>query len=268
MAGFCTKCGKPLPESGVCPCTMQQQPVMQQQPPVMRQQPPAAQQGYVAPQYSASPSKVGMALGGSLKNLPNLWVGYFRDPVGTTRLAADKRDAVSGAWMLALQIVLSLLGTLFFALIHLNGTMYYKFGDVVLSWLGISFLGPILAFGVSIGLIYVLAGIAKQRVDIRSAVAMTGASSVIPTVLLLATMLLGMIGSVVFELFAILLVAAWAVSFFTNVTQVLNIKLNIINTFVLILAFMAAYYLISVLLGWFLYDGEILSFAGLLINLG
>ena len=26
MAGFCTRCGRPLPESGICPCTQQAEP--------------------------------------------------------------------------------------------------------------------------------------------------------------------------------------------------------------------------------------------------
>jgi len=33
MAGFCTRCGRPLPESGICPCTQQPQQPQYQQPP-------------------------------------------------------------------------------------------------------------------------------------------------------------------------------------------------------------------------------------------
>ena len=53
MAGFCTKCGRPLPESGVCPCTQVEQPQYEapqyQQP--QYQAPQYQQPQYQAPQY-------------------------------------------------------------------------------------------------------------------------------------------------------------------------------------------------------------------------
>ena len=262
MAGFCTKCGRPLPEDGICPCTMQQpqgnaapeQPQEAPQPQAAPQFQAAPQpQGYVAPQYSTKPSKVGMALGGGLKNLPNLLVGYFRDPVGTTRLASEKKDFVSGLIMMGLSVILTLLGTLFFGLIHLNGVTYWSFGKLVLPWLGITILGPIVAYVITIGLIYVLTAIAKMRVDFRSVVAVAGVSSVLPVVLLAVSMLAGMISPIIFEIFAVLMCAAWAVGFFTTVFQVFGIKMNIINTLVLILGLAVACYAIVLLMTWFAY---------------
>lgn len=266
MAGFCTKCGRPLPENGVCPCTMQQENAAPQQgytPPqgyapqqqgyVPQQQGYDPQQGYTPPQYSTSPSKVGMVLGGSLKNLPNMWVGYFRDPVGTTRLASEKKDYVSGLIMMGLSVIFTLLGTLFFGLIHLNEVTYWEFGDLVLPWLGITFLGPIVAYVITIGLLYILTAIAKMRVDFRSVIAIVGVNSVLPVVLLAVTMLAGMISPIVFEIFAVLLCAAWVIGFFTSVLQVLNIKMNIVNTFVLLLGITVAVYAIVLLLTWFVY---------------
>ncbi len=272
MAGFCTKCGRPLPENGVCPCTMQQENAVPQQgyaPPqgyAPQQQGYAPQQGYTPPQYSTSPSKVGKALGGSLKNLPNLWVGYFRDPVGTTRLASEKKDYVSGLIMMGLSVILTLLGTLFFGLIHLNEVTYWDFGDLVLPWLGISFLGPIVAYVITIGLLYILTAIAKMRVDLRSVIAIVGVGSVLPVVLLAVSMLAGMISPIIFEIFAVLMCAAWAVSFFTTVSQVLGIKMNIVNTFMLILGITVAVYAIVLLLTWFAYGemGDVLGLRTLL----
>ena len=54
MAGFCTRCGRPLPESGICPCTQQPQQPQYQQP--QHQQP---QQ----PQAPKEPSAFGLARG-------------------------------------------------------------------------------------------------------------------------------------------------------------------------------------------------------------
>ena len=53
MAGFCNKCGRPLPEDGICPCTMQQPqgnaaPEQPQEAPQFQAAPQP--QGYVAPQ--------------------------------------------------------------------------------------------------------------------------------------------------------------------------------------------------------------------------
>lgn len=245
MAGFCTKCGRPLPESGVCPCTMQENPAPQGYVP---QQP---QQGYVAPQYSTAPSKVGMAVGGSLKNIPNLLVGYFRDPVGTTRLAAEKKDLAGGLMMMAISLIVTLLGTLFFGLVQLY---YWSFGDFVLPWLGVTFLGPIVGYGLTIGMFYILTAIAKMRVDFRAVVAATGVSSVLVVMLLAASMLLSMISPIVFEIFVILACGAWIVGFFTTVFQVFGIKMNIINTVVVVLGIAVATYAVVELITWLAFN--------------
>ena len=50
MAGFCTKCGRPLPENGICPCTQVEQPAPQPEQP-QYQQPQYQQPQYQAPQY-------------------------------------------------------------------------------------------------------------------------------------------------------------------------------------------------------------------------
>ena len=253
MAGFCTKCGRPLPESGVCPCTMQENPAPQGYVPPQGYAPQQPQQGYVAPQYSTAPSKVGMAVGGSLKNLPNLLVGYFRDPVGTTRLAAEKKDAAGGLMMMAISVIVTLLGTLFFGLVQLN---YWSFGDFVLPWLGVTFLGPIVGYGLTIGMFYILTAIAKMRVDFRAVVAATGVSSVLVVVLLAASMLLSMISPIVFEIFVILACGAWIVSFFTTVFQVFCIKMNIINTVVVVLGIAVAAYAVVELITWLAFNAN------------
>ena len=65
MAGFCTKCGRPLPENGICPCTQVEQPAPQpeqpqyQQPqyqPYQQQYQPAPAQPYVNPYKPVRPA--------------------------------------------------------------------------------------------------------------------------------------------------------------------------------------------------------------------
>lgn len=279
MAGFCTKCGRPLPENGICPCSMQpgnmtppqgnvppqgyapQQGYMPPQGYAPQQgnvtpQGYAPQQGYVPPQgymppqYNPAP-KQDSAFVAALKNLPNLFLGYFRDPVGTSRLASEKKDFLSGLIIMAMSVILTLLGTLFFTLVHYNGFGYFGFGWVAPRWIGISFLAPILAFGITIGLIYLLSLIAKANLDFRSVLATIGVNAVIPVCLLAVSMLAGMISVVVFEIFAVLMCAAWVVSFFTMVFQVFDFKMNIVNTLLLIAGLAIAFYVIVMLVTWF-----------------
>ena len=261
MAGFCTKCGRPLPENGICSCSMQPEnttppqggaPQQGYMPPqgYAPQQGYAPPQGYMPPQYNPVP-KQDSAFVAALKNLPNLFLGYFRDPVGTSRLASEKKDFLSGLIIMAASVILTLLGTLFFALVHYSGFGYFGFGWVAPRWIGISFLAPILAFGITIGLIYLLSLIAKANLDFRSVLAVVGVNAMLPVCLLAVSMLAGMISVVVFEIFAVLMCAAWAVSFFTAVFQVFNIKMNIVNTLLLIAGLAIAFYVVVLLVTWF-----------------
>lgn len=291
MAGFCTKCGRPLPENGICSCSMQpenmtppqgsappqgyapqqgymppqgyapQQGYMPPQGSAPQQgyMPPqgyapqqgyAPLQGYVPPQYNPVP-KQDSAFVAALKNLPNLFLGYFRDPVGASRLASEKKDFLSGLIIMAMSVILTLFGTLFFALVHYSGYGYFGFGWVAPRWIGLSFLAPILAFGITIGLIYLLSLIAKANLDFRSVLAVVGVNAILPVCLLAVSMLAGMISVVVFEIFAVLMCAAWVVSFFTAVFQVFDIKMNIVNTLLLIAGLAIAFYVIVLLVTWF-----------------
>ena len=94
MAGFCTRCGRPLPESGICPCT--QQPQQPQQP------------QYQQPQAPKEPSAFGLAI----KGLPQLWLSYCKDPIGTTRKAVEKHDFLSGILMAAVTYIAVFFATL------------------------------------------------------------------------------------------------------------------------------------------------------------
>ena len=278
MAGFCTSCGKPLPENGICPCKAQaapQQPyAAPQQPYAAPQQPYAApQQPYAAPQQPYTTQQTYMAntqqpiapytpvvlvrqgpsaFGKFFKTV----LDYFKDPVGASRTVLDSRDIVSGGLAAAACVLLTLLGTLLFALVADR----FDFGDVAPAWIVMSIFGPALAIGITFGLAMALAKIAKLPVDPMGLLSVTCINTILPACLLAASMLLGMIGGLVFEIFAILLFAAWAVTAFTMIFQVLNIKMNIISIAVLIAGMAVAFIIIMLLLNWFLFDGNISLF--------
>ena len=122
MAGFCTRCGRPLPESGICPCTQQPQ-----------------QPQYQQPQAPKEPSAFGLAI----KGLPQLWLSYCKDPIGTTRKAVEKHDFLSGILMAAVTYIAVFFATLVYAL-----RLDSHFPAV--AWLGASLLMPVAGFGLTL----------------------------------------------------------------------------------------------------------------------
>ena len=256
MAGFCTSCGKPLPENGVCSCQTQQPPVQQQSYQQQSyQQQPYQQQPYVQPQpvYIVRPQGPSV-FGEYMKKL----VAYFKDPAGTTRSVLEKKDIASGGITMAAAVLFTLLGTMLFILIR----DWFDFGDVVPAWIVLGLFGPVLAYGITFGILFALTKMAKINVDPIGLISAVGFSSILPVALLAVSMLLGMISAVVFEIFAVLMFAAWIVNVFTLVFQVLDIKLNLIGTLLLIGGMAVAYYIIIMLLNWLIFDGNIVAFIG------
>ncbi len=287
MAGFCTSCGKPLPDSGVCSCgagfvnpqdgetslltpqmNVPQQPQMNipQQPPMTAPQQPFApyppqqfsppQQPYApyppqqpyAPYPPMAPVRQGpSAFGKFFKTIVN----YFKDPVGTSRNVLEHRDILSGGLTAALCAILTLLGTMLYILVR-----GFNFGARVPAWIVMSIFAPAVAIGISFGVIFLLAKIAKTNVNPLGLLAATAINALIPAGLLAASMLLSMIGAVVFEIFAILMFAAWAITTLTLVFQVLNIKMNIVSLSLLVVGFAVAYLIVIMMLNWFLFDGS------------
>lgn len=277
MAGFCVKCGKPLPEDGVCPCTQAaepqapyQQPVYQQVPyqqvpyqqPAYQQNPyqQAPQQGYpVYVQVKQGPS----VFGNFFKVLGN----YFKDPVGTTRTAYEKKDIASSLITMCASILFTLLGTLFFSLVWHND-WFIDFGDLVPAWIVLGLFSAPIAYGLTWLLAFASAKLSGSGFDPAGALAAVGVSAILPAVLLAASMLLSMIDPLVFEIMAILTVGAWVVNAFTLIIQVLKVKMNILNTLVLIAGFAVAYIVMVLLLNWFVFDGNIKPFIDTIGDLG
>lgn len=167
MAGFCTRCGRPLPESGICPCTQQPQQPQYQQP--QHQQP---QQ----PQAPKEPSAFGLAI----KGLPKLWLSYCKDPIGTTRKAVEKHDFLSGILMAAVTYIAVFFATLVYAL-----RLDYHFPAV--AWLGASLLMPVAGFGLTLLATLVLTKVAKVPSDFKGMLASSGLGMTFPATLAVVT---------------------------------------------------------------------------------
>ena len=193
-----------------------------------------------------------------MKNLPRLLGGYFKDPVRTTQLAAEKRDFLSGLIMVGITTVLALFGLLFFGLVQ-----FRNFGNYVPAWIVTGLFAPIVACGITVGLLYALTAIARMRVDFRSVLAIAGVNCIIPAVLLAASMFLSMISGTIFMIFATLMLIAWIVTFFMCVFQVLGLKMNIISIIVLIGGITVAYYVVLLMQYWFLLGDAAIWFLAL-----
>lgn len=265
MAGFCVKCGKPLPENGICSCTQAapqqpqyQQPQYQQTPyqQTPYQQPQYQQAPYQQPQYQQGyPVYVPMKQGPSaFQKFVKVLGSYFKDPVGATRAAYEQKDISSSAIVMCAGILFTLLGTLFFSLVqHME---WLDFGDLVPAWLILSIFAAPIAYGLTWLLAFAAAKLSGTNIDPLGTLAAVGVSGILPTFLLAASMLLGMAHCLIFEIMAILMFAAWAVNAFTLVLQVLKVKMNIINTLVLIVGLAVAFIVIVLLLNWFIFDGN------------
>ena len=225
MEGNCPRCGKPLPESGVCDCTQQSK----------------TSRGYEPPYYSAP-----RPMGAALTNLPSLMVGYIRNPIGTCRLAMEKRDTASAILMMTLTVLLS-----FFSCLLL--TVRYsaaRFGRIAFEWAITGLGAPLAAFAATYALLYLMVSMAGVRTDSRRILALMGVNTLLPLVFLLLGTILGMVHLVAFEIFTVMIFAAWVVSFFLMMVHGLGIRLNVINGAVLVCGMTLAYFLVNYLRSW------------------
>lgn len=268
MAGFCTSCGSPLPESGVCPCKATAQP---QQPtdPNFQQYPQQPYQPYQQPyQQPVYPAQKGPSV---FAKFFEVMGSYFKDPVGTSRSVLEKKDIVSGGLSIAACTVLTLLGTLLFILIVvLDNYTYYgysirDFGDYAPAWAVVGLFAPILAVGITFCVLYALAKLSKVEVDPIGLISAIGINTLIPACLLAVSMVMSLLSAVIFEIMAVMMFAAWIIGVFTLIFQVLNIKMSIVSYALLTAGVAAAYFMIVMLLNWLVFNGDIVTYIGSLM---
>lgn len=266
MAGFCTSCGRPLPENGVCPCKAAAQPQQPSEP--IYQQQPYQQQYQPSYQQPVYPVRQGPS---AFAKFFNVMGSYFKDPVGTSRSVLEKKDIISGGLSIAACTLFSLIGTLLFVLVViLDKYTYYgysirDFGDYAPAWVVVGLFAPALAVGITFCVIFVLAKLSKNDVDPIGLFSAIGINTLIPACLLAVSMVMSLLSTVIFEILAVMMFAAWIIGVFTLIFQVLNIKMNIISYALLIAGLTAAYYMIVMLLNWLVFNGDIVAYIGSLL---
>ena len=208
---YCTKCGKPLPENGVCSCTARRE----------------------------------AAFLNALRSLPALWRAYFRNPVALTRRMGERRDWLRGLVVLLATLLASLLSTLVFALRFSGG-----FALAFAPWVTAGLFAPVLAVALCAGVLYALTSLAKMRVDFRTVAAVLGVNAMLPLTLTAASVLLTLIHPLAFHILSYLALAAWGVSFFAAVYEVFSLRVDRVNLLVLTGGLAAAYAIVILLRGW------------------
>jgi len=222
MAGYCTQCGRPLPDDGICPCARRQ--------------------------TQTKRRTRGGALDKAVHALPSLWLRYLKDPVGASRLAQERCETSNALTMMAATVLLSFLSTALFTLRYAAD----HFGRAVLRWSLTGLLAPVLALLLTFGLVYTLTALAKMRVNVRSVIAAIGANTALPLTLLAASVVLSLLHMTVFYVFCVLLFASWAVAAFLLISQVFGVRFTLPSCLVTV-GFMAlGYYAVALLRDWML----------------
>lgn len=257
MAGFCTKCGRPLPESGICPCTQQaaqpapQQPQYQQpqyqQPQYQPQyQQPQYQQYYQQPQYQPAPQqpaapKEPSAFGLAFADLPKKFVRLVKDPAAELRNSVEKKDMFGGIIGMAIAVTICFFVTLFCALRWKNEYFGFPAG----KWLLAGLVLPVLACGFTFLGYFVLSKVGKVQADMKGLLAVTGTGALIPAALTAVSLLFSMVSPWFFNAFGILIVAAWAILAFVTVFQALEIQPKALTLLVLLGFCFVSYYCVA-----------------------
>lgn len=216
MAGYCNKCGRPLPESGVCSCETK----------------------------TAGRVRMERSVDGFLK----LWIGCLKDPVGAACRSAERRDFRSGLTLLLASVAVSLLSVLVLTLRYAAG----RIARAAVQWLVTGLFAPVIAAVLTFLLIYALTAMARMRVDVRSVVAAIGVSAVLPMAVMTLSVVLSLFHQTVFTVFCAVSFAAWAFSFFLLVTQVFNIRITPAVCAVTVGGMTAGYFAVALLRDWML----------------
>ena len=218
---------------GICPCTQQPQQPQYQQP--QHQQP---QQ----PQAPKEPSAFGLAI----KGLPQLWLSYCKDPIGTTRKAVEKHDFLSGILMAAVTYIAVFFATRVYAL-----RLASHFPAV--AWLGASLLMPVAGFGLTLLATLVLTKVTKVPSDFKGMLASSGLGMTFPATLAAGSIVLLLVYPGLISLLGVASFAVWAVVTVGTLLQVYGVKLNLVTILLCVAFCIAGYYAVSGLRDWFLH---------------
>ena len=206
----------------------------------LSQQPQQPQ--YQQPQAPKEPSAFGLAI----KGLPQLWLSYCKDPIGTTRKAVEKHDFLSGILMAAVTYIAVFFATLVYAL-----RLDSHFPAV--AWLGASLLMPVAGFGLTLLTTLVLTKVAKVPSDFKGMLASSGLGMTFPATLAAGSIVLLLVYPGLISLLGVASFAVWAVVTVGTLLQVYGVKLNLVTILLCVAFCIAGYYVVSGLRDWFLH---------------
>ena len=149
---------------------------------------------------------------------------------------------------LLLTFVVNLLATLLPGLV-LDCVSSHEF---FVHWLLTIVLGPAIAYGIGIGMVYALTSMSKLKAEFGGVLSVVGVSSTLPMMLLAASMLLSLIDSNgrVLAFFAVVIVLAWLLSLLLAILQTYDIKINLMTILAVIGVFFVAVILCRTLWHW------------------
>lgn len=277
MAGFCTKCGRPLPENGICPCTQVEQPAPQPEQPQYQQpqyqqpqyQAPQYQQPqYQAPQYQQQPyqqqyqqpqyqpyqqpvqappqPKEPSAFGLAMADLPKKFIRFIKDPVAELKSSAEKKDMLGGIIGLALAVICCFFATLVYALRW--KIEYAPFP--VWAWLTVGLFAPVVAGGITLLGYFALSKINKVEADFKGILAVVGTGALVPAALTLTSCLLTLIVSWFFGAIGVVIFAVWAITAVVTVFHVYNVPPKALNILLLLGFFVVGYVALDSMRDW------------------
>lgn len=207
MAKFCTYCGKKLEEGEICDCPQSQQ----------------ARETATQPQpeqQSAAP-KAPSVFGTELKNT---LLSYITTPRKSVKGLLECKNSLGIAGIFV--------GVNFFVM------FFYWLTNVAYTWKGAdismpvgqillgSFVMTILVFGLSAAALFCVAKLNKHPLTIQQSFAITSASSIFPTVIMLVCMLLGLISTELQSVVMQLVVIFWIVNAYADYREYAGLSAN------------------------------------------
>ena len=186
MANFCTKCGRPLPENGICECqTAQAQ--QAPQPAAAPQGPAYAQQPYQqAPYYAPQPAAPGPFVT-ALKNIVPFAKAFVKDPAAAVKQVVEENNTM---FSLVMMLVLAVASLFAWLTASVGLELYSDIGVTpVLLPLLFSLIFTVVILGLGTLGVYFSARAAKKEVSMMQALIAVGAGSIVPAAILAVAIL-------------------------------------------------------------------------------
>lgn len=178
MANFCSKCGRPLPENGVCVCQMQ---------PEAESAGASPREPYVPPfPQAAAPSPFVTAL----KQIVPFAKAFVHDPVAAVKQVVDEKNT---GFSLVMLLVLAVASVLSWLTASVGLELHTDLGVIpVLLPLLYSLLFAAVIAGLGTLGVYLCARAAKQEVSMMQALTAVGAGSIVPAAIMAVGVLLNL----------------------------------------------------------------------------